>query len=107
MKKLIAITAIVFVITTITWAQNRTYELKSENYTVESLGSVEVEITTPLVEIITLDAIDFAITMNLMQLESYQEILDEIVTELERLKTIRVEIKKEAEKVILLKGQEL
>ena len=91
--------------TTVYAKDDRTYKASPDNY--DCLGEVKVFITTPITESITLDGIDRLISEKLDEIEFYHAILLNSISEIYEIKTIRNNVKAEAETIPIRQGEDI
>ena len=79
---------------------NQTVELITDNFKVENINDVVVEVTTPYIEKVTLTDLDYQITYLMAQMDSYKSAMSMVIDKIESLKTLRDKVLREAEKAI-------
>ena len=78
---------------------NQTLEPFTDDYEVDDIGEVEIIVTTPYDEIVTLNDLDWVIAYKLEEFNEYRHELNEIVKTLYEVKKLRDKVKAEAMKV--------
>ena len=107
MSKLIAIIATYIVLCALPAfsEDSQSYRAKSEDYTVESIGQVEVEVTTPVTELTTLDEVDAIIQGMLYKIDAYNAMVSELIRQVKEVKEIRDRVEEAAAGVLIKRGQ--
>ena len=107
MSKLIAVISIYIALyASSAFSQDtQSYRATSEDYTVESIGQVEVEVTTPFTELTTLDEVDAIIQGMLYEIDAYNAMVSELIRQVKKVKEIRDRVEEVAAGVLIKRGQ--